>query len=50
MRDHITLEQAIHILESKTGYHIIAEDCDADAVNEAILLVCEALKEQLIQS
>ena len=50
MRDQITVEQAIHILENKTGYHIVAEDCDADTVSEAILIVCKALKEQMIQS
>ena len=44
MREAMTVEQALHILESKTGYTVVAEDCDASAVIEAISIVCEMLR------
>lgn len=48
MREAMTVEQALHILESKTGYTIIAEDCDASVVMDAISIVCEMLKRTLL--
>lgn len=41
----MTVEQAIEILENGTGYQIVGEDCDADAVYEAIQMVVSVCKE-----
>ena len=45
----MTAEQAIEILENKTGYAVIADDCDKDAVVEAINMAINALKESICQ-
>lgn len=46
----MTAEQAIEILEKKTGYAVIADDCDKDTVVEALHMALDALKEKLCQS
>jgi len=43
----MSLEQAIEILENGTGYQIVGEDCDADAVYEAIQTVVSEIKRKL---
>lgn len=42
----MTAEQAIEILERKTGYAVCADDCDKDTVVEAIQMALSALKEK----
>lgn len=42
----MTADEAIEILENKTGYTVIAEDCDKDAIIEAIQMALNALKAQ----
>ena len=42
----MTAEQAIQILESGTGYMIIAEDIDKDTLLEAVRMAIDALKEK----
>lgn len=44
----MSIEQAIEILENGTGYQIIAEDCDADAVYEAIQTIVSVCKRKLM--
>ena len=43
-KSKLTAEQAIEVLENRTGYRIICEDCDADVVSEAIQMAVDALK------
>jgi len=40
-------KSAIEILENKTGYCIVAEDCDAEVIEEAIQIALEALKREV---
>lgn len=42
----MTAEQAIEILEHKTGYAVWADDCDKDTVVEALRMALDALKEK----
>ena len=42
----MTPQQAIEILENKTGYTVRADDCDKDTVVEAIQMALNALKEK----
>ena len=42
----MTAEQAIEVLEHKTGYAVCADDCDKDTVVEAIQMALCALKEK----
>ena len=46
----MTVDQAIEVLEKKTGYAVIADDCDKETVVEAIHMALDALKEKLCQS
>lgn len=44
----MTIEQAIQILENRTGFQIIAEDCDVNAVYEAIQIVIDKVTERTL--
>lgn len=40
-------KSAIEILDNKSGYHIVAEDCDVEVIEEAIQIALEALKREV---
>lgn len=40
-------KSAIEILENKTGFHIVAEDCDVEVIEEAIQIALESLKREV---